>query len=48
MNGGLVFVNFVDFDMFCSEHRRDVPGYAEALEPLTPCCRAFINQMKGW
>jgi phosphopentomutase len=29
----LVFVNFVDFDMVYG-HRRDVPGYAKALESL--------------
>ena len=30
-NGGLVFANFVDFDSLYG-HRRDVPGYAHALE----------------
>ena len=30
-DGGLVFVNFVDFDSSFG-HRRDVPGYAAALE----------------
>ena len=30
-NGDLVFTNFVDFDMLYG-HRRDVPGYAAALE----------------
>jgi phosphopentomutase len=30
-DGDLVFVNFVDFDSFFG-HRRDVPGYAAALE----------------
>ncbi|MFZ4077469.1 MAG: phosphopentomutase, partial [Legionellaceae bacterium] len=29
--GGLVFANFVDFDSLFG-HRRDVPGYAQALE----------------
>ena len=29
--GSLVFTNFVDFDMLYG-HRRDVPGYAAALE----------------
>ncbi len=29
--GGLVFTNFVDFDQLYG-HRRDVPGYAAALE----------------
>jgi phosphopentomutase len=30
-NGDLVFTNFVDFDMLYG-HRRDIPGYATALE----------------
>ncbi len=30
-DGGLVFANFVDFDMLFG-HRRDVPGYAASLE----------------
>jgi phosphopentomutase len=30
-DGDLVFTNFVDFDMLYG-HRRDVPGYAAALE----------------
>ena len=30
-DGGLAIVNFVDFDMLFG-HRRDVPGYADALE----------------
>ena len=30
-DGDLVFTNFVDFDMLFG-HRRDVPGYAQALE----------------
>jgi phosphopentomutase len=30
-DGDLVFTNFVDFDMLFG-HRRDVPGYANALE----------------
>ena len=30
-DGGLAFTNFVDFDMLFG-HRRDVPGYADALE----------------
>ncbi len=32
--GDLVFTNFVDFDMIYG-HRRDVPGYAAALEAST-------------
>lgn len=31
--GGLVFANFVDFDMLYG-HRNDVPGYAKALEAV--------------
>jgi phosphopentomutase len=30
-DGGLLFANFIDFDMLYG-HRRDVPGYAAALE----------------
>ncbi|MCC6264790.1 MAG: phosphopentomutase [Bryobacterales bacterium] len=31
--GGLIFANFVDFDMLYG-HRNDVPGYAKALEAV--------------
>jgi phosphopentomutase len=39
-DGDLVFTNFVDFDMLYG-HRRDVPGYAAALEALDANCRAL-------
>lgn len=44
-DGDLVFVNFVDFDMLFG-HRRDVPGYASALEAFDAMLPRFINQMK--
>ncbi|MCR9236736.1 MAG: phosphopentomutase [Alphaproteobacteria bacterium] len=44
-DGDLVFVNFVDFDMLFG-HRRDVPGYAAALEAFDAMLPRFINQMK--
>lgn len=44
-DGDLVFVNFVDFDMLFG-HRRDVPGYAEALEAFDAMLPRFLDQMK--
>jgi len=44
-DGDLVFVNFVDFDMLFG-HRRDVPGYAAALETFDAMLPRFISQMK--
>jgi len=44
-DGSLVFLNLVDFDMLYG-HRRDVTGYAKALEDLDACLPEFINQMK--
>jgi phosphopentomutase len=44
-DGDLVFVNFVDFDMMFG-HRRDVPGYAAALEAFDAMLPRFISQMK--
>ena len=38
-DGDLVFANFVDFDMLYG-HRRDIPGYAAALE-------AFDRRLPG-
>lgn len=35
-DGALVFTNFVDFDMLWG-HRRDIPGYAAALEYFDRC-----------
>lgn len=44
-NGDLVFVNFVDFDMLFG-HRRDVSGYAAALEDFDAMLPRFMSQMK--
>lgn len=44
-DGDLVFTNFVDFDMLFG-HRRDVPGYAAALEAFDAMLPGFVNQMK--
>jgi phosphopentomutase len=41
----LTFVNFVDFDMLFG-HRRDVPGYANALQELDARLPEFIAKMK--
>jgi phosphopentomutase len=42
----IVFTNFVDFDMLYG-HRRDVPGYAAALEYLDERLPELIEAMKG-
>ncbi len=44
-NGSLVFTNFVDFDMLYG-HRRDITGYATALEYLDARLPEFISQMQ--
>lgn len=44
-DGDLVFTNFVDFDMLYG-HRRDVPGYAAALEALDGLLPRFAKQLK--
>ncbi|MFK8035763.1 MAG: phosphopentomutase [Hyphomicrobiales bacterium] len=44
-DGDLVFVNFVDFDMLFG-HRRDVPGYAAALEAFDAMLPRFMSQIK--
>lgn len=44
-DGDLVFVNFVDFDMLFG-HRRDVPGYAAALEAFDAMLPRFLSHMK--
>jgi phosphopentomutase len=41
----LTFVNFVDFDMLFG-HRRDVPGYSNALHELDARLPEFIARMK--
>lgn len=44
-DGSLVFVNLVDFDMLYG-HRRDVTGYAKALEELDARLPEFEKRMK--
>jgi phosphopentomutase len=43
-DGGLLMTNFVDFDMLFG-HRRDVSGYADALEKFDLWLPQFMNQM---
>ena len=43
-NRSIVFTNFVDFDMLYG-HRRDVPGYARALEYFDERLPELIEQM---
>ncbi|MFC4308882.1 phosphopentomutase [Steroidobacter flavus] len=42
--GGLMFVNLVDFDTLYG-HRRDVPGYAAALETFDSRLPEFMQQL---
>jgi phosphopentomutase len=44
-DGSLVITNFVDFDMNFG-HRRDVPGYAEALEAFDRRLPSFLAAMR--
>jgi len=44
-SGSLIFANFVDFDMLYG-HRRDITGYARALETLDPQLAEFSMAMK--
>ncbi|MGB8818664.1 MAG: phosphopentomutase [Rhizobiaceae bacterium] len=44
-NGDLVFTNFVDFDMLFG-HRRDVPGYAHALESFDARLPEALRKMR--
>ena len=44
-DGDLVFTNFVDFDMLYG-HRRDVPGYAAALEHFDRRLPELIGKMR--
>lgn len=44
-DGSLVFTNFVDFDSKYG-HRRDVKGYADALEAFDKTLGEFINSMQ--
>ena len=46
MDGDLVFTNFVDFDMLFG-HRRDVPGYAYALEQFDARLPEAIAKMRS-
>ena len=45
-DGGLVFTNFVDFDSEFG-HRRDVPGYAHALEQFDARLPELIAKMRN-
>ena len=44
-DGGLAFTNFVDFDMLYG-HRRDVPGYAAALEAFDRRLPEILSRLK--
>ena len=44
-DGGLAFANFVDFDMLYG-HRRDVPGYAAALEAFDRRLPELLSRLK--
>ncbi len=44
MNSGLLFANFIDFDMQFG-HRRDVAGYARALEQADAWLGRFLPRM---
>lgn len=45
-DNSIVFTNFVDFDSSFG-HRRDVEGYAQALEQLDAMLPTLINEMKA-
>ncbi len=45
LDGSLIFTNFVDFDMLYG-HRRDVKGYAEALEYFDARLPELVSIMK--
>ncbi len=44
-DGALIFTNFVDFDSEFG-HRRDVPGYAHALEQFDARIPEFVSRMR--
>ena len=44
-DGGLIFTNLVDFDQSFG-HRRDVPGYAQALEEFDARLPEILQKMK--
>jgi len=46
-DGDLVFANFIDFDSLYG-HRRDVPGYAAALEHFDRRLPELIARLKDW
>ena len=41
---GLIFVNLIDFDMLYG-HRRDIPGFASALEEADEAIGTIMNSM---
>lgn len=43
-DGGLLFANFIDFDSLYG-HRRDVPGYAQALEDFDARLPELLNML---
>ncbi|MEP1932028.1 MAG: phosphopentomutase [Roseibium sp.] len=45
LDGDLIFANFIDFDSLYG-HRRDVPGYAAALEHFDKRLPEMIDKMK--
>ena len=46
LENGLVFSNLVDFDMLYG-HRRDIPGYARALEQFDQWLGEFLGQVRA-
>ena len=44
-DGGFALVNFVDFDTLFG-HRRDVPGYADALEQFDRMLPDFLDMLR--
>lgn len=46
-DGDLVFANFVDFDSLYG-HRRDVAGYAAALEAFDKRLPEAVERLRGW
>ncbi|MCK1392544.1 phosphopentomutase [Bradyrhizobium sp. 1] len=45
-DGGLLFANFIDFDTLYG-HRRDVPGYAAALEDFDSRLPALLSRLRS-
>lgn len=46
VDGGLLFANFIDFDTLYG-HRRDVAGYAAALEAFDARLPDLLNRLRG-